>query len=136
MATCLLFLSLLLALHERRRGRLEPLQAIFKEEAPGVVCPAPQRLEHVVFAAPTAGRERCVAHVGEHTLFGKAVGLPAVVFVKVETLDATKSMRKEARYKRKQLHLKIQKFFLRREKGKTIPKPKGQSSEKVQVSGS
>jgi SNF2 family DNA or RNA helicase len=64
------------------------------------------------------------------TLFRRHIAAP---IEEGETLDATKSMRKEARYKRKQLHLKIQKFFLRREKGKTIPKPKGQSSEKVQA---
>jgi hypothetical protein len=95
-AACCLLLSLLLALHERCRGRLEPLQAVFKEEAAGVVRPAAQRLEHVVFAAPAAGRERRVAHVREHALLGQAVGLPVVVFVKVEPLDATEHTAQDA----------------------------------------
>jgi DNA excision repair protein ERCC-6-like len=62
------------------------------------------------------------------TTFRKHIGVP---IERGEKLDSTAHERRNAKYKRQQLHLKIQDFILRREKGKTIKVNHEENAEKV-----
>merc|ERR1711871_1248309 len=61
-------------------------------------------------------------------LFRKYIGIP---IERGEKLDSTAHERRDAKYKRQQLHLKIQGHILRREKGKSIAVSHKESSKKV-----
>ena len=64
------------------------------------------------------------------TTFRKHIGVP---IERGEKLDSTAHERRNAKYKRQQLHLKIQDFILRREKGKTIKVAIKPSSSKKNI---
>jgi SNF2 family DNA or RNA helicase len=61
-------------------------------------------------------------------LFRKYIGIP---IERGEKLDSTAHERRDATYKRQQLHMKIQGHILRREKGKSIAVSHEESSKKV-----